>query len=393
MTFVSRCDRGVEPVQRVEDGPWRVGVLFSSSGYTAIVESTQLQGTLVAIDEINTRGGVLGRPIEPVIYDPGSDPCAFARCARRLMVEDRVRTIFGCYTSSSRKAVVPVVERLDGLLWYPTVYEGFECSPNVIYTGAAPNQTCVILCRYLMRQFGTRFFFVGSDYVYPRETNRIMRNLIVENGGSVVGERYLPLWAPRSDFLALLAEVRSAAPDVIFSTVVGEATVYLYQSYADVGFDPKTTPIASITTTEAEISAMGADVGEGHFTASPYFASVTNRTNSELLDKLRARLGEGVCLNAAFEAAYFQVHLFAEALARAGSTHPDILRPFALRSEVEAPQGRVSLDPATGHAALWARIGKANRKGQFDVIFETREPVAADPYLIGTGRGSALCPT
>ncbi len=229
--------------------------------------------------------------------------------------------------------------------------------------------------------------------MYPRETNRIMRNLVAENGGSVVGERYLPLWASRNDFVALLAEVRAAAPDVIFSTVVGQATVYLYQSYADLGFDPKTTPIASITTTEAEISAMGADVGEGHLRASPYFASVTNRRNSALLDKLRARLGEGFCLNAAFEAAYFQVHLFAEALARAGSTDPDILRPFALRTEVEAAQGRVSLDPVTGHAALWARIGKANRRGQFDLIFETHEPVAPDPYLIGTGRGSRLCPT
>lgn len=138
---------------------WRVGVLFSSSGFMAIIEETQLRGTLLAIDEINAAGGINGRELTPVIYDPASESAAFGRYAKRLMVEDRVKTIFGCYTSSSRKAVLPVVERLNGLLWYPTLYEGFEFSPNVIYTGAAPNQNSVVLCRYLMNNYGPRFYF------------------------------------------------------------------------------------------------------------------------------------------------------------------------------------------------------------------------------------------
>lgn len=375
----------------VRDGPWRVGVLFSNTGCMAVIEQTQLWGTLTAIEEINARGGVAGRPIQPVIYDPQSEPRKFAHYARQMMIEDGVQSIFGCYTSSSRRAVLPVVERLNGLLWYPTVYEGFEYSPNVIYTGASPNQTCVTLCRYLLREYGTRFFFVGCDYVFPRQTNRIMRELIVENGGSVVGERYLPLWASWRDFKALIPEIRAASPDVVFSTVVGQATVYLYQAYADAGLSPKTMPIASITTTEAEIAAMGADVGEGHLTAAPYFASVDSPRNASFAARLRARFGDDVTLNMCFEAAYFQVHMFAAALAEAGTTDTDILRPWVLRTEIEAPQGRVAVNPTTGHTDLWARIGRCNRRGQFDVVAQSTAPLHADPYLVATSRRFDEC--
>lgn len=375
----------------VRDGPWRVGVLFSNTGCMAVIEQTQLWGTLTAIEEINARGGVAGRPIQPVIYDPQSEPRKFAHYARQMIIEDGVQSIFGCYTSSSRRAVLPVVERLNGLLWYPTVYEGFEYSPNVIYTGASPNQTCVTLCRYLLREYGTRFFFVGCDYVFPRQTNRIMRELIVENGGSVVGERYLPLWASWRDFKALIPEIRAASPDVVFSTVVGQATVYLYQAYADAGLSPKTMPIASITTTEAEIAAMGADVGEGHLTAAPYFASVDSPRNASFAARLRARFGDDVTLNMCFEAAYFQVHMFAAALAEAGTTDTDILRPWVLRTEIEAPQGRVAVNPTTGHTDLWARIGRCNRRGQFDVVAQSTAPLHADPYLVATSRRFDEC--
>jgi ABC-type branched-subunit amino acid transport system substrate-binding protein len=251
--------RGIENTSE----PWRVGVLFSQSGFMAVIEETQLRGTLTAIDEINAAGGVNGRPLEPVIYDPASEAKAFGRYARRLMIEDGVTTMFGGYTSSSRRAMLPVVERLNGLLWYPTLYEGFEFSPNVIYTGAAPNQNSVELCRLLMDLYGRRFFFIGSDYVYPRESNRIMGELVRNSGGEVVGERYLRLSADRSEFLPLLREVKAAQPDVIFSTVVGDSTVFLYQTYHDMGFNPKVMPIASLTTTEAEVQVMGYDVGEG----------------------------------------------------------------------------------------------------------------------------------
>jgi branched-chain amino acid transport system substrate-binding protein len=144
-------------------GRWRIGVLFSRTGFMSVIEETQYQGTLLAVEEVNDAGGVGGWELVPVAYDPASDSTAYGHYAKRLMVEDQVSSIFGCYTSSSRKAVLPVVERLNGLLWYPTLYEGFEASPNVIYTGASPNQNSLLLCRYLMDTFGTRFYFVGSD--------------------------------------------------------------------------------------------------------------------------------------------------------------------------------------------------------------------------------------
>lgn len=356
----------------------------------AVIEETQLRGTLTAIEEINDLGGINGRPLEPVMYDPGSEASAFGRCAKRLMVEDGITTIFGCYTSSSRKAVLPVVERLNGLLWYPTLYEGFEYSPNVIYTGAAPNQNSVELCAFLMEHYGTRFYFVGSNYVYPRESNRIMRELVRHNGGHVVGERYLNLRAKRQDFIPIMQEIRATRPHVIFSTVVGDATTYLYQSYADSGFDPMTMPIASLTTTEAEISAMGYDVGEGHITAAPYFEGIRGDSNTNFVRRYKKRYGDDANTNMCLEAAYFQVHIFAKALEQTNSLETELLRPTVLCSEFDAPQGRVSINPLCGHTDLWTRIGRANRRGQFEVLLESAAPVRADPYLIGYGRTFAF---
>ncbi len=370
--------------------PWRVGVLFSRSGFMAVIEDTQLRGTLTAIDELNEAGGINGRPIEPVIYDPASETAAFGRYAKKLMVEDGITTIFGCYTSSSRKAVLPVVERLNGLLWYPTLYEGFEFSPNIIYTGAAPNQNSVELCRFLMNRYGRRFYFVGSNYVYPRESNRIMRELVRHNGGEVVGERYVDLRTKRADFAPVMRDIRQLMPDVIFSTVVGEATIYLYQAYADQGFDPKVMPIASLTTTEAEIAAMGPDVGEGHITAAPYFQGIGGERNSRFIQRYKKRYGDDQDTNMCLEAAYFQVHIFAKALEQTNTMETEVLRPTILGAEFDAPQGRVTVNPTCGHTDLWTRIGRANFRGQFDLVYESRSPVCADPYLIGYGRSVAF---
>lgn len=368
--------------------PWRVGVLFSQSGVMAVIEDTQLRATLLAIEEINQAGGINGGELVPVLYDPGSETGAFAFCAKRLMIEDGVTTIFGCYTSSSRKAVLPVVERLNGLLWYPTLYEGFEFSPNVIYTGAAPNQNSVALCSYLIENYGTRFYFVGSDYVYPRESNRVMRDLLRSRGGEVVGETYLDLRAKRPDFLPVMRQIKSAGADVIFSTVVGYSTVYLYQSYAEAGFDPKVTPIASLTTTESEIRAMGSDVAHGQITAAPYFQSVVNERNASFVARYKKRYGDDEPTNMCAEAAYFQVHLFANALAQTNSMETDIIKPTVLGADFDAPQGRVSVNAATSHTNLWTRIGRANRLGQFDIVQESSTPVWADPYLVGSGQMS-----
>lgn len=379
----------VQVSQHAGGEPWKVGVLFSQSGFMALVEETQLRGTLTAIDEINDKGGINGCPIEPVIYDPGSDAQQFGRLAKRLMVEDGVTAIFGCYTSTSRKAVLPVVERLNGLLWYPTIYEGFEFSRNVIYTGAAPNQNSIALCRFLMENFGTRFYFIGSDYVFPRESNRIMRELVQHSGGEVVGVRYVSMTAGKAEFAPVMREIRELRPDAIFSTVVGEATVHLYQSYMDSGFDARTMPIASLTTSEAEIAAMGFDVAAGHITAAPYFEGIGGPQSSSFVERYKKRYGDDQPTNTCLEAAYFQVHVFAKAVEKVNCLDTDILRATVLGSEFDAPQGNVAINPVCGHADLWTRIGRVNRRGVFDVVYESPSRVLADPYMIGYSRSVA----
>ncbi len=276
---------------------------------------------------------------------------------------------------------MPVVERLNGLLWYPTLYEGFEASPNVIYTGAAPNQNSSALCDFLVENFGSRFYFVGSDYIYPRESNRVMRDML-RGRGTVVGERYLNLRARYSDFLPLIQELKRVRPDVIFSTIVGEGAVHFYQAYADAGFDPKTMPIASLTTTEAEVRSMGFDVAEGHITSAPYFQGVGGAAETSFVQRYKKRFGESEPTNMCVEAAYFQVFLFAKALERAGTLDTNVLRAAALGVSLDAPQGQVSIDPASGHTDLWTRVGRVNRRGLFDIVRESSSSVRADPFLI-----------
>ena len=368
---------------------WRVGVLFSQSGVMAVIEETQLRATLLAIDEINRSGGINGRELVPVIYDPQSDAQAYALCAKRLMIEDGVNMIFGCYTSSSRKAVLPVVERLNGLLWYPTLYEGFEFSSNVIYTGAAPNQNSVALSSYLSRTYGPRFYFVGSDYVYPRESNRVMRELLRRRGCTVVGETYLDLRSKRNDFGPVMRQIKNAGADVIFSTVVGYSTIYLYQAFVEAGLDARVTPIASLTTTESEVRAMGFDIAAGHITAAPYFQSVSGERNDSFVKCYKARYGEDEPTNMCAEAAYFQVHLFANALAQTNSLDTDLIKQCVLGSDFDAPQGRVSVSAATSHTNLWSRVGRVDRRGQFEIMQQSEMPVGADPFLVGRGAVSA----
>ena len=368
---------------------WRVGVLFSQSGVMAVIEETQLRATLLAIDEINRSGGINGRELVPVIYDPQSDAQAYALCAKRLMIEDGINMIFGCYTSSSRKAVLPVVERLNGLLWYPTLYEGFEFSSNVIYTGAAPNQNSVALSTYLSRTYGPRFYFVGSDYVYPRESNRVMRDLLRRRGCTVVGETYLDLRSKRNDFGPVMRQIKNAGADVIFSTVVGYSTIYLYQAFVEAGLDARVTPIASLTTTESEVRAMGFDIAAGHITAAPYFQSVSGERNDSFVKCYKARYGEDEPTNMCAEAAYFQVHLFANALAQTNSLDTDLIKQCVLGSDFDAPQGRVSVSAATSHTNLWSRVGRVDRRGQFEIMQQSEMPVGADPFLVGRGAVSA----
>ncbi len=367
--------------QRSQD-PIRVGVLFSQTGVTSVIESSQRQATLLATEEINQAGGIDGCPLELVAYDPQSRPARYHALAEKMILEDRVRIIVGCYMSSSRKAVIPVVERWNALLLYPTLYEGFEYSRNVFYTGAAPNQNSVQLADFMLRRFGSRVFMVGSDYIYPYESNRIMSDLILERGGEKVAEVYLPLDASQDEFTAIARRIKDTQPSFIFSTVVGDSTALLHRAYAQIGLKPEQMPIASLTTSEAEVQQMGADIAEGHITSAPYFQSVAEPVNLRCVDNYKRRFGDEQVTNQCWEAAYFQMHMLADAMRRMGSDSVSDLLRLLPGSSYSAPQGTIRIDEHNHHTYLHPRIGRVNAAGQFDIVEQVERTVRPDPYLV-----------
>lgn len=368
------------PPQPAHDEGWRVGVLFSRSGPTGVTESEHFFGTALAIEEINQLGGVLDRPLVPVVYDPKGDIAEYRKLATRLLLEDEVTVVFGCSRSSSRKAVLPVVERNNALLWYCSFYEGFEYSPNVIYTGAVPNQNSVQLAAYLMQNRGTRFYLVGADYIYPRESNRIMRDMVEQHGGEILDEVYLPIEAGGAELKEVLADIRAQQPDVVFSTLVGQSARLFYQLYREFGLDPKKMPIASLSMAEEEIRLIGPALCEGHITSATYFGSVQNESNQRFTALWRQRFGDRPTSTWS-EMAYTQVHLFARALQRAGSMDRRKLVEAARAVSFDSPEGRVTVDAENNHCTLTPRIGICRADGQFDIAWEASEPVRPDPYL------------
>lgn len=347
-----------------------------------MIERSERLGTQLAVLEINEAGGINGRELQLIFCDPQSRPALYASQAKHLLLEERIQVILGCYMSSTRKAVIPVVERWNGLLLYPTLYEGFEYSRNVIYTGAAPNQNSVQLAEFMMREFGSRVFMVGSDYIYPYESNRIMSDLIVERGGERVAEVYLPLDASWESYVTVVKKIKATNPDFIFSTVVGYGTALLHRAFAQVRLDPARMPIASLTTCEAEVRQMGVDIAEGHITSAPYFQSIGTDTNKRCVTEFKRRFGPEEVTNMCWEAAYFQTHLLADAMRRVdGDNVVDLLRVLP-GSEFSAPQGRVRIDEHNHHTYLRPRIGRVNAAGQFDVLQEAERWVRPDPYLV-----------
>jgi branched-chain amino acid transport system substrate-binding protein len=308
-----------QPASNGRDEQWRIGVLYSRAGVTSVTESEHFFGTVLAIEEINAAGGVAGRLLDPVVYDPKGDADEYRRLATRMLQEDDVTVIFGCSTSSSRKAVLPVIERNNALLWYCSIYEGFEYSPNVIYTGAVPNQNSLQLAAWLLRNVGRRFFLVGADYIYPRESNRIIRDIVEDHGGEVVDEVYLPSDADPASLKTVIDEIESVGPDVVFSTLIGRGARTFYKLYRERGFDPTRHPIASLTMTEGEIRMIGPELCGGHIVSASYVNTLDNESNRRYLNAWRARFGDEPA-SMWSEMAYNQVHLFARASARYGET-------------------------------------------------------------------------
>ena len=361
--------------------PIEIVVLFSQTGMTAVVERTQRQAALLAMREINEAGGVLGRELRAVETDPGSDPRRFQSEASRLL-DAGIRTIFGCYMSSTRRAILPLIEQHDALLFYPTLYEGFEFSFHCVYSGAAPNQNSIFLAEHLTRHFDNRYFLVGSNYVFPYESNRIMRDLLQNLGGRVVEELYVPMQPTAEDIERVIGKIRRQAPAVVFSTIVGDAAVQFYRAYGRAGFDRSRMPIGSLTAGEPEIAAIGAEAAEGHITSAPYFQTVRSAANRRFVRAYEEAYGAGSPISACTEAAYMQVHLFALAAERAGTTERHALLEALPACTFEAPQGPVRVGKNTQHTYLWPRVGRVDAAGRFEILQEAPQAVRPDPYLV-----------
>jgi urea transport system substrate-binding protein len=360
---------------------WRVGVLFSRSGLTGLTESEHLRGTILAIEEINRAGGILGRELVPVFRDPQSSPTGYRQMARQLIVDEGVTTIFGCSHSASRKAVLPLVERHDALLFYPSVYEGFEYSENVIYVGATLNQCAFALADFLIQRYGRRIGFVGADYIFPRESNRTMRDILEAKGAQVVGEVYAPLDASDAEVGGLMDHIRDWQADVVFSTVIGGPARRLYRLYAEAGFDTESHPIASLTMAETEIAEIGVQYCRGHVLCASYFQTLPLTENQRFVQAYKARFGADFTTSVWSQTAYLQVYLLARALEQAGTLEPSALSPHLLGQTLAAPEGMVSIDQENRHLWLTPRIGVMGADGLFDVVWQGAGPVRPDPYL------------
>lgn len=361
---------------------YKVGLLFSRASLTAASETAQANATHLAIAEVNDSGGINGRRVTAIDGDPGADPNDYRDSALHLCDHHQVQVLFGTHMSSTRKVVLPVVESRRRLLFYPTLYEGFEYSPYCFYTGSAPNQNSLQLARYVLQTYGGRVLFVGGSYVYPYESNRIMRELFEQAGGEIVDEIYLPFHATAEDFERVMQRVRETAPDAIYSTIVGSDIPSLHRAYRQAGFDPARLPIVSLATNEVDVQAMTDEEAEGHISAAPWFSTLQTPASQAFVSRYRARFGEGAAITAGAEAAYFQVHLFAQAARRAADDSVRALREALAGARFDAPQGTVRIDPQTQHTWLWPRIARLDDRRQFQLVLESAEAVPPSPYMV-----------
>lgn len=376
--------------------PIKVGILHSLSGTMAISETVLKDTALMAIEEINAKGGVLGRKLEPVVVDPASNWPLFAEKTKQLLTQDKVAVIFGCWTSVSRKSVLPVVEELNGLLFYPVQYEGEELSKNVFYTGAAPNQQAIPAVEYLMSKDGggaKRFVLLGTDYVYPRTTNKILRAFLKSKGvaDADIMEEYTPFG--HSDYQTIIAKVKKFSGEgkktAVISTINGDSNVPFYKELGNAGLKAKDVPVVAFSVGEEELRGVDTKPLVGHLAAWNYFMSVKNPTNTEFTKKWGgyaktkniAGHKDKPLTNDPMEATYIGVHMWAQAVEKAKSTDTDKVIAAMAGQTFKAPSGfTATMDMKNHHLHKPVFIGEVKADGQFNVVWKTPGPVKAKPW-------------
>lgn len=366
----------------------KVGVLHSLSGTMAISEVAVKESTLMAIEEINAAGGVLGKQLEPVIEDGASDWPTFAEKAKKLIQNDEVVTVFGGWTSASRKAMLPVFEENNGLLFYPVQYEGLEASPNIFYTGATTNQQIIPAVTWLLQNKGKKFYLLGSDYVFPRTANKIIKEQLKAEGGTLVAEEYTPLG--HTDYSTIISKIKQDKPDVIFNTMNGDSNVAFFKQLKDAGISATDITTMSVSIAEEEINAIGGDILEGHYAVWNYFQTTDTPENKVFVENFKAKYGADRVTADPIEAGYFGVYLWKAAVEKAGSFEVAKVKEAAPGIEFAAPGGKVVIDGENQHVYKTVRIGQVQADGQFKEVWNSGEPVKPDPYLKTYPWGSAV---
>ncbi|WP_431729546.1 urea ABC transporter substrate-binding protein [Verrucosispora sp. TAA-831] len=357
----------------------KVGLLNSLSGTMAISEVTVRDAITLAIEEINGAGGVLGKKIQPVGEDGASDWPTFAEKAEKLIREDRVAAVFGCWTSASRKAVKPVFEKNKALLFYPVQYEGLEQSPYIFYTGATTNQQIVPGLDYLKAQGAKSLYLVGSDYVFPRTANKIIKAYAQANGMTVLGEDYAPLGS--TEFGTITNKVKSAGADAVFNTLNGDSNVAFFKEYKSAGLTAAAMPVVSVSIAEEEVKSIGTQYLEGQLTAWNYYQTTPGSANEKFVAAYKAKYGADKPTSDPMEAAYVSVYLWKAMVEKAGTFDVEKVREASDGITFEAPEGLVTVDGATQHIAKTARVGKVGADGLIAEVWNSGQPITPDPYL------------
>jgi urea transport system substrate-binding protein len=356
-----------------------VGILHSLTGTMSISEVSVKDAEMMAIEEINKAGGVLGKQLKPIIEDGASDWPTFAEKTKKLLQKDKTAVIFGGWTSSSRKAVLPVVEQNKGLFFYPVQYEGLESSPYIFYTGATTNQQIVPAVTWLLQNKGKKFFLLGSDYVFPRTANKIIKEQLKAEGGETIAEEYTPLG--HTDYNTIISKIKKDKPDVIFNTLNGDSNVAFFKQLKDAGISAKDLTTLSVSIAEEEIRGIGASVLEGHYAAWNYFQTTDTPENKKFVEAYKAKYGKDRVTDDPIEAGYFGVYLWAEAVKKAGSFDVEKVKAAAKGLEFNAPGGKVMIDGDNQHVYKTVRIGQVQADGQFKEVWNSGKPVKPDPFL------------
>jgi urea transport system substrate-binding protein len=372
----------------------KVGVLHSLSGTMAISETVLKDTALMAFEEINAKGGVMGYKIEPVVVDPASNWPLFAEKARQLITQDKVAAVFGCWTSVSRKSVLPVFEELNGLLFYPVQYEGEELSKNVFYTGAAPNQQAIPAVEYLMSKEGggaKRWVLLGTDYVYPRTTNKILRAFLKSKGVAEkdIDEKYTPFG--HSDYQTIVADIKkfsAGGKTAVVSTINGDSNVPFYKELGNQGLKATDVPVVAFSVGEEELRGVDTKPLVGHLAAWNYFMSIKDPVNDEFKQKWAAYAkakklpgADRPLTNDPMEATYIGIYMWKQAVEKAKSFDTDKVIAAMAGQTFKAPSGIVSkMDEKNHHLHKAVFIGEVKADGQFNVVWKTKGPIKAQPW-------------